>query len=41
MKNQYIGGNCLKGRGLRQFEDLRGGELFEGGGDAPMHAMTE
>ena len=38
MKNQYIGGDCLKGGGgLGQFTDLRGvwwkrgGGIFEGG----------
>ena len=33
-KNQYIGGNCLKGEGLGQFADLRGG-------DTPIHTMGE
>ena len=27
MKNQYIGGHCLKKGGLGQFADLRGGGL--------------
>ena len=46
MKNQYIGGNCLKRQRLGQFADLRGawqkeGGVFEGGGvDIPMHAMV-
>ena len=48
MKNQYRGGNCLKGGGLRQFADLKGGGLarkrgvvfLKGGGvDTPMHTM--
>ena len=37
MKNQHIGGDCLKGGGLGQFADLRGGlgkkeggSVFEG-----------
>ena len=31
MKNHYRGGNCLKGGGLGQFANLRGGGVFEGG----------
>ena len=33
MKNQYVGGNCLKRRGVVQFADLRCGlAKKEGGG---------
>ena len=45
MKNQYIGGIAKKG-GLGQFVDLRGGlarkrggGVFEGGVDTPMHTI--
>ena len=37
MRNQYIGGDCLKRGELGQFQDLRGawqkrgGDVFEGG----------
>ena len=47
MKNQYIGGNCLKRGRLGQFADLRGrlakeegGSIFEGV-DTPMHTMPQ
>ena len=50
MKNQYIGGDCLKrgGGGLEQFVDLGGlgkkeggGGVFEGGVDTPMPTMVK
>ena len=42
MKNQYKGGNCLKGEGLWQFKgglgEEEGGGVFEGV-ETPMHTM--
>ena len=41
MKNQYKGGNCLKGEGLWQFKgglgEEEGGGVFEGGWDPNAH----
>ena len=45
MKNQGIGGDCLKREGLGQFVGLRGagqeigGGVYEGGVDTPMPTM--
>ena len=48
MKNQGIGGDCLKREGLGQFVGLRGagqergGGVYEGGGgDTPMPTMSK
>ena len=47
-KNQYRGADCLKREGFGHFASLgvgegswkeRGGDVFEGVGDTPMHTM--
>ena len=41
-KNQYIGGNCLKKGVWTERGGLgeKEGDVFEGGGDTPMHTMN-
>ena len=39
-KNQYKGGNCLKGGGLGKFTDLRGALARKRGVDTLMHTMN-